>query len=77
MKRRGIRSGRPLNLGVIATTMAADGINRTQLAKRLGVKPEAVTNTLRPGTRVSLERALDYAKALGLVLDDIVDLGYE
>ncbi len=70
----GIQKGRELKLDFVETVMESLNISRGDLAAKLGVTREAVINTLRPGTRVSLERALSYAKALTIRLDEIVDL---
>lgn len=75
-KTRGHRPGRRLKRRAILEAMEAGQITKADLAKKLRVTPEAISNTLRPGQRVSLERALEYAKAVGLRLDDVVDLGY-
>ncbi len=63
-----------MDLNLIARVMSDDGITREQLAERLGLSVDTVANTLRPSIRVSLERALAYARALGIPLDQIVDL---
>ena len=70
----GIQPGREMDLNLIARVMSDDGITREQLAERLGLSVDTVANTLRPSIRVSLERALAYARALGIPLDQIVDL---
>ena len=74
---RGHRPGRNLDLVEIRALMAARRLDTAGLAELLGVRPSTVRNVLA-GQPVSLDRAADWARALGVrvraILKDLDDL---
>lgn len=66
--------GRPVRTDRVRARMRERGLRQVDLAELLETGQPSISAALRPGATMTLDRAYDWARVLGMELADVVEM---